>query len=47
MRPGFVSDVKAYADLPRYNLRIWIDTETGVLTGTEQISFSNRTNALH
>src|SRR6266540_1369142 len=45
MRPAFASDVKTYADLPHYDLRMWIDTETGVLTGTEQISFSNRTSA--
>jgi len=44
MRPAFASDVKTYADLPRYDLKMWVDTESGVLTGTEQISFSNRTN---
>jgi aminopeptidase N len=45
MRPAFVSDIKTYADLAHYDLRMWIDTEAGVLTGTEQLSFSNRTSA--
>src|SRR5215211_2734709 len=44
MRPAFASDIKTFADLPHYVLHMWIDTETGVLTGTEQISFSNRTS---
>ena len=43
MRPSFASDIKTFAELPRYDLRMWIDTEAGVLTGTEQISFPNRT----
>jgi hypothetical protein len=45
MRPPFAADIKTFGDLPRYDLRIWIDTEAGVLTGTEQIDFSNRTGA--
>jgi aminopeptidase N len=45
MRPAFVGDVAANDGLPRYNLWMWIATNEGVLTGTEQIVFPNRTGA--
>jgi aminopeptidase N len=45
MRPGFEGDVAAATGLPRYHLRLWADPRGGVLTGTEQIDFTNRTDA--
>lgn len=41
MRAGFAGDLAANRQLPRYNLRMWIDPATGVLTGTEQIVLTN------
>jgi hypothetical protein len=45
MRAAFAGDILANADLPRYDLKIWLDPAGGVLTGTEQIIFPNRTGA--
>jgi aminopeptidase N len=45
MRPAFVGDIATNAGLPRYDLKLWIDPAEGVLTGTEQILFPNRTGA--
>lgn len=45
MRPGFEGDVAAFAGLPRYHLRLWADPPRGILTGTEQIAFTNRAAA--
>lgn len=41
MRVGFAGDLAASRDLPRYDLRMWIDPAAGVLTGTEQIVLTN------
>jgi hypothetical protein len=45
MRPEFAGDIAANPRLPRYDLRIAIDTGAGVLTGSEQIIFTNQTGA--
>lgn len=45
MRPGFEADVLAAADIPRYDLRMWIAPDDGVVTGTVRIEFRNQTQA--
>lgn len=45
MRPTFADDVAANHNLPHYNLSMWIATNKGILTGTEQIIFPNQTGA--
>jgi hypothetical protein len=44
MRAGFEGDSVA-ADMPRYDLKLQIDPSRGVLSGSEQIAFANRTAA--
>src|SRR5262245_22571627 len=41
MRPPFEGDIAANADLPRYDLKLYIDPATGMLSGTERIALSN------
>jgi hypothetical protein len=38
-----VSDIAAGADLPRYDLRFWIEPAAGVLTGTARLDMPNHT----
>ena len=45
MRPAFVGDIARNAGMPRYVLQLWIAPASGVLTGTEQIHYTNRTGA--
>ena len=45
MRAGLAADLAANRDLPRYELRMWVDPATSVLTGTEQIVLTNRGDA--
>lgn len=45
MRAGFAGDLAANRELPRYDLRMWVDPATGTLTGTAQIVLTNLGNA--
>lgn len=45
MRAGPAGDMDGLAELPRYDLHMWVDTEQAVVTGTEQIVFPNRSDA--
>lgn len=45
MRPAFAGDIAASANIPRYDMRIWVRTDKGILTGTQQIVFPNTTGA--
>lgn len=45
MRPQFVGDIALNWGMPRYDLQLWLTPASGVLTGTEQIRYTNRTGA--
>lgn len=45
MRPAFAGDIARNQGMPRYDLQLWIAPASGVLTGTEQIRYTNRTGA--
>ncbi len=45
MRPAFVGDVAAHADMPRYDLTLRIDPTARRLDGTERIDYLNRSDA--
>ncbi|MFP4435687.1 MAG: M1 family metallopeptidase [Chloroflexaceae bacterium] len=46
MRPAFVGDIAAHADLPRYSMHLDIAPGARQLTGSLQISFPNTTGQL-
>ncbi len=45
MRTGFEGDMASHFQMPNYSMRIHIDPLNRVLTGTEQIDFTNSTGA--
>jgi aminopeptidase N len=41
MRPALAADIGAIAGIPRYNLKLEVDPAAGMLSGSEQVTFSN------